>query len=102
MTACLCQLGVVCHIDALFAACQQAVIKNPKKADGTVDDLSDSQRTVNAQIKMRNAEALDCFEMNKEKAAGKIFAHLSVSQQTHVKGKEDNPAAMWLALSTVH
>jgi hypothetical protein len=40
--------------------------------------------------------------MNKEKAAGKIFAHLSVSQQMHVKGKEDNPAAMWLALSTVH
>jgi hypothetical protein len=33
MTACLRQLGVVCHIDASFAACQQVLIKNPKKPD---------------------------------------------------------------------
>jgi hypothetical protein len=57
---------------------------------------------MNAQIEMKNAEAMDCFEMNKEKAAGEIYAHLLVSQQMHVKGKEDNPVAMWRALSTVH
>jgi hypothetical protein len=102
MTACFHQLGVVCHINASFAACQQLLIENPEKDNGKQDPLSSSQLTMNAQIEMKNAEALDCFEMNKEKAAGKIFAHLSVSQQTHVKGKEDNSAAMWLALSTVH
>jgi hypothetical protein len=102
MTACLRQLGVVCHIDTLFAACQQSLIENPEKDNGKWDPLSGSQLTMNAQIEMKNAEALDCFERHKEKAAGKIFAHLLVSQQTHVKGKEDNPAAMWLALSTVH
>jgi hypothetical protein len=102
MTARLRQLGVVRHIDASFAARQQSLIENPEKDDGKRDPLSSSQLTMNAQIEMKNAEALDRFEMNKEKAAGEIFAHLSVSQQTHVKGKEDDPAAMWLALSTVH
>jgi hypothetical protein len=94
MTTCLCQLGVVCHIDASFAARQQLLIENPEKDNGKRDPLSSSQLTMNAQIKMKNAEALDCFEMNEEKAASKIFAHLLVSQQTHVKGKEDDPAAM--------
>jgi hypothetical protein len=102
ITACLYQLGFVRHINPTFSPRQQLLIENPDKDNGTKDALTPGQLTMNAQIKMKNAEAMDCFEMNKEKAAGKIYAHLSALQQTHVKGKENNPVAMWLALSTVH
>ena len=102
MQARLRQQGLVKFIDGSHTVKQQALLQGALKTDGTRDDLTVGQETVNASITMKNNEAKDRFDQGKEKAAGDIFAHLSVPQQTHVKGKEDDPVAMWAALAAIH
>ncbi|EIW81266.1 hypothetical protein CONPUDRAFT_30249, partial [Coniophora puteana RWD-64-598 SS2] len=42
------------------------------------------------------------WDTRQEKAAGELMLSLSEEQRIHVKGKEDDPTAMWDALQAVH
>jgi hypothetical protein len=71
-------------------------------ADGKKIPLTMDQQTLNACMRVDLSPLLHSFHIAKEKAAGKIYAHLEPSQRAHVWGLKDNPVAMWDKLSSIH
>jgi hypothetical protein len=51
---------------------------------------------------LRYQKQLSAYRKRKEKAAGSILAHLSSSQQTHIKDKGANAKGIWDTLKLVH
>ncbi|KAJ7207672.1 hypothetical protein C8J57DRAFT_1099160, partial [Mycena rebaudengoi] len=49
-----------------------------------------------------DTEAVHKWLVDSGKAAGSIYASISDGQRAHVKGKEENPVAMWKALEAAH
>ena len=50
----------------------------------------------------RNSKGWKAWKEKKDEAAGLIFERLDPDQYTHVKGIDDDPLAMWEALSEYH
>ncbi|EIW85311.1 hypothetical protein CONPUDRAFT_150127 [Coniophora puteana RWD-64-598 SS2] len=54
------------------------------------------------ETRPQDPDKAEDWDTRQEKAAGELMLSLSEEQRIHVKGKEDDPTAMWDALQAVH
>jgi hypothetical protein len=78
------------------------LIPPTQDAQGHDEPLPQAALILNGQMTLKYQKQLSVYREREEKAAGDILAHLSCSQQTHVKNKGSDAKGIWDALKLVH
>jgi hypothetical protein len=78
------------------------LIPPTQDAQGHDEPLPQAALILNGQMTLEYQKQLATYREREEKAAGDILAHLSRSQQTHVKDKGSDAKGIWDALKLVH
>jgi hypothetical protein len=78
------------------------LIPPTQDAQGRDEPLPQAALILNGQMTLEYQKQLSTYREREEKAAGDILAHLSRSQQTHVKDKGSDAKGIWDALKLVH
>jgi transposase InsO family protein len=78
------------------------LIPHTQDTQGHDELLLQAALILNGQMTFEYQKQLSAYHEREEKAAGDILAHLSRSQQTHVKDKGSDAKGIWDALKLVH
>jgi hypothetical protein len=78
------------------------LIPPTQDTQGHNEPLPQAALILNGQMTLEYQKQLSAYRKREEKAAGDILAHLSRSQQTHVKDKGLDAKGIWDALKLVH
>jgi hypothetical protein len=78
------------------------LIPPTQDAQGHNEPLPQAALILNGQMTLEYQKQLSAYREHEEKAAGDILAHLSRSQQTHVKDKDSDAKGIWDTLKLVH
>jgi hypothetical protein len=103
MEARLRQFGAFCNVTGeTQEPSPPALIPHTQDAQGNDEPLSQAAFILDGQMSLEYQKQRNAYRERKEKAAGCILAHLSRSQQTHVKDKRSDAKGIWDALNLVH
>jgi hypothetical protein len=103
MEARLRQFGAFCIVTGkMQEPLLPALILHTQGAQGNDEPLSQAALILNGQMSLEYQKQLNAYHEREEKTAGVIPAHLSRSQQTHVKDKGSDAKGTWDALKLVH